>query len=417
MESRIARPSKGTNMLTRRSNFLATAFISVVSLYLASNANADQIYSFGHIDDTTNRSAPAINNNGVVAFIEGTNSSTSAIVETGSGGTPTIIGDGTAAAQGVWINDSGQVAFSNNPSPGVTNAVRGSGGPLTVIGADILGLPAIDDSGNVTFSNGTFGIVGGLTTFGIFSGNGGALTTVLPTANSNVAQYPNKFANFAVSHNGIIAYQQYPSSSASSGQQVITTQSGVHKVIATVATNPEAGISSLAVNNAGVVAIAGNLDFDDSGIFLGDGKTLTKAITSTTSFSVMGPASINDLDQLAFQANFTNGAAFDGIYTGQDPVHDKVIQTGDALGGSIVTALAFGNDALNNSGQVVFWAQLANGTSGVYVATPIPEPSFAVLSLLVVGSVFLLRPLNRTSRGAVGLPCQTGRFPRGLLEI
>ena len=140
------------------------------------------------------------------------------------------------------------------------------------------------------------------------------------------------------------------------------------------------------------------LDFNDLGIFLGNGKTLTQAFTSTPGFDTSGPASINNFDNLAFQANYSpTGSSFDGIYTGQDPVQDKVIQTGDALGGSTVTALTYGNDALNDSGQVVFWAELANGTSGIYTATPVPEPSTAILALFAIGTLLLLRRPTHTS--------------------
>ena len=168
-----------------------------------------------------------------------------------------MIGTGQGSVYGVWINDTGQVAFRNSPSGGVFNAVRGSGGPLTVIGSEIGDLPVIDDSGNVTFAQGTTTIFGDNTTYGIASGNGGALTTIMPTAATTAAQYNSEFQGFAVSHNGIVAYEQYPSSSASSGQQIFTYQGGIQKAIVTLATNPQAGVTSLAVNNSGVVAIDG----------------------------------------------------------------------------------------------------------------------------------------------------------------
>jgi len=370
-------------------------FVFAIGLYLTTIARAGQVYSFGHVADTTIRSAPAINNNGQVAFVEGTAVHPPGIVETWNGGPLTVIGNGMGSVYGVSINDSGQVAFRNSPSPGVENAVEGSGGPLTIIGSDIGTLPVIDNSGTVTFSNGTFNFFGnGFATFGIFSGNGGALTTILQTTATSATQYGGEYDGFAVSHNGIVAYEQFPSSSANNGQSVFTYQLGVRKLIATLTTNPEAGVESLAVNNAGMVALNGSLDFNEGGIFLGNGMTFTQAIVSNTTFSVVGPASINDLNQLAFQANYLpTGSTFDGIYTGQDPITSKVIQTGDALGGSTVTALTIGNEALSNNGQIVFWAQLANGTSGIYTATPVPEPSSAALLLLAISSVpFVRRP-------------------------
>jgi hypothetical protein len=79
-----------------------------------------------------------------------------------------------------------------------------------------------------------------------------------------------------------------------------------------------------------------------------------------------------------------------GIFTGADPIADKVIAIGDMLFGSRVTSLYFSNQGLNNSGQLAFVAGLENGISGVFRADPqppvqsVPEPS-SVLGLLAVG--------------------------------
>lgn len=65
-----------------------------------------------------------------------------------------------------------------------------------------------------------------------------------------------------------------------------------------------------------------------------------------------------------------------GIFTGPDPVADKVIQTGDTLDGSIITRLRFCDDGLNNSGQLAFQATFDDPTVpdgirvAVYRATP-----------------------------------------------
>jgi hypothetical protein len=58
-----------------------------------------------------------------------------------------------------------------------------------------------------------------------------------------------------------------------------------------------------------------------------------------------------------------------GIFTGPDPVADKVIRTGDPLFGSTVTAVNF-EHGLNDAGQIVFLAELADGTRGVFRADP-----------------------------------------------
>ncbi|MFO7908240.1 MAG: Calx-beta domain-containing protein [Pirellulaceae bacterium] len=68
------------------------------------------------------------------------------------------------------------------------------------------------------------------------------------------------------------------------------------------------------------------------------------------------------------RGTYTQG---EGIYTGPDPIADKVIGEGDLLFGSVVKHVSFrGAGALNNSGQIAFWAELEDGTTGVFRASP-----------------------------------------------
>ncbi len=83
----------------------------------------------------------------------------------------------------------------------------------------------------------------------------------------------------------------------------------------------------------------------------------------------------------------------DGIYTGADPIADKVIGIGDSLLGGTVTELWF-NRGLNNSGQISFWAQILESPgqtiTGIFRADPvsksIPE-STSTLALLAFGAL------------------------------
>jgi hypothetical protein len=91
-----------------------------------------------------------------------------------------------------------------------------------------------------------------------------------------------------------------------------------------------------------------------------------------------------------------------GIFTGPNPVVDKVIAKGDALDGSTVRFVALTHSqALNEFGQIAFVAGLADGREGVYRADPavvaparasIPAP--ASLALLIIG-VVLARSASR----------------------
>ena len=78
-----------------------------------------------------------------------------------------------------------------------------------------------------------------------------------------------------------------------------------------------------------------------------------------------GPVALNRNGIVAFTAERPSINTFRGIYTGPNFVADKVIQTGDALFGSTVVDVAFGNEGLNDSMQVAFLALLADGSSVV----------------------------------------------------
>ena len=79
----------------------------------------------------------------------------------------------------------------------------------------------------------------------------------------------------------------------------------------------------------------------------------------------VGAVALNRNGIVAFTAKRPSINTFRGIYTGPNFVADKVIQTGDALFGSTVVDVAFGNEGLNDSMQVAFLALLADGSSVV----------------------------------------------------
>src|SRR5262249_6376099 len=67
----------------------------------------------------------------------------------------------------------------------------------------------------------------------------------------------------------------------------------------------------------------------------------------------------------------------EGIFTGPDPLADKVIATGDLLFGSALVEIV-GLYGLNNNGQIAFYGTLADGRQVVVRADPagggIPPP-------------------------------------------
>jgi hypothetical protein len=112
-------------------------------------------------------------------------------------------------------------------------------------------------------------------------------------------------------------------------------------------------------------------DFTTVGLFLSRRGRISTVLDSTGAFSDFGLApALNRRGQIAFQGTTWSGLV--GIFTGGDPVADRVIAVDDPLDGSTVSALevlAF-DSALNNRGQLAFIVKLADLRTGVYRADP-----------------------------------------------
>ena len=89
--------------------------------------------------------------------------------------------------------------------------------------------------------------------------------------------------------------------------------------------------------------------------------------------------SLNDFGRVAFTADLrVDPAVFvtrQGVFTGPDPVADKVLQVGDLIEGVPVTSVVSCSEALNNLGQIVMTVQSENPDTGeirtfVVKATP-----------------------------------------------
>ncbi len=254
------------------------------------------------------------------------------------------------------INNSGTVAFfEDDPKANVYGIFTGNGGPITTI-ADSSGLFkrfldgfAINSSGTVAFNASPNEVK-----FGIFTSNGGPISTIIDSASSSSPA--DLFALPVINDNNTVAFL-----------------------------------------GEGVFLTTGNRT--DFGIFTSNGGPLTTVADSSGPFSYVFAPSINNSGTVTFIAGLQDGST--GIFTGPNPSTDKVIKEGDSLFGSTVTRIQLENPSnnrvLNNSGQLVFEASLADGTSGIFCADPVtvtvPEPSstIGVLGFGVLGVGHLLR--------------------------
>lgn len=334
------------------------------------------------------------------------------------------IADSTSgfAQFGAWqINERGEVAFTTADGAGNNDAVyRGSGGPLTTI-VDSTGpysvwssiVPGINQSGLVSFfantdvnglytgsggapavlynghttSFSTFGAAwlndSGLAAFaaerhdsslGIYRGNGGPLTAIDEDTGPRGDFGPNP----ALNNNGDVAY-------TANGNTLLMRGNGlVHTTIAD-SSGDFFYFNDPDISDSGMVAFRALMSppVGGEGVFIGNGGAVQTIADNTGVFNSFWLPSINDLDEVAFMATLDAGGQ--GIFTGPDPVADRVVMVGDPLFGSTVTDLMFYPGGFNSHGQLAFGYTLADGRSGVAMAT-IPEPGAA--SLLGLG-VFL----------------------------
>lgn len=174
------------------------------------------------------------------------------------------------------------------------------------------------------------------------------------------------------------------------------------------------------LNEAGQVAfLAPIVNTDEntvvSGIFRGDGQTQPIEIVRSGdaapddngSFVRLDhPLAQNNLGQIAFYAELrdTLGGRDDdeGIFLHDDSLGlIQVARKGDDLLGSTLTELQFLNEAsnanfnsynaLNDRGQLVYRFGLADGRSGIAIATVVPEPTSVALSALSLLTIASLR--------------------------
>jgi hypothetical protein len=350
----------------------------------------------------------------------------------GSPGAPTFLSEEVA------INNLGAVAFARNTPNGVQTLLTGRGGALTKI-ADTAGpnrfIAGWDVNRNgvvayqVGFDHDT--VIPGIAATGVFTGNGktnrlvaksgGRIFSVggaaindrgqvaLSTASEPfggvttvVTRYPDRLiavssdANLAagdVNNQGVVAFSTFTVE-----DRMFIGSGGKPTVIAeTEGTNLLLFQSSPRINESGVVAFNARLDSGGVGVFTANNPGVRKIVDNVTGpFAGLGlgnPA-INNRGVVAFDANKFE---FRAIYTGTDPIADRVIQTGDPLDGSTVQRLSTGSHGryLNDAGQIAFWAQLADGRSGIYRADPlslniaaVPEP--ATLGLVAAAGLAVL---------------------------
>jgi hypothetical protein len=328
---------------------------------------------------------PAINNRGEVAFIANKAGSGQGVFKSEEGRIKMISSSNNLNSFGddVAINSAGVVGYDAALTNSATDrAIFTSNGSWTRMIVDanqqgfigrFLGSPSINDWGTVAF----FAFRKDFSE-AVFTGNGGALTIIADTADATFIG----FGNAAINNYGQLAF----SATREDGSQGVFIAARIEDHSADDAkpkrlwtirniTDPEnplfadpfAEFGDPVINEAGLVADEGSFSHHLE-IFTGNTRRVTARTDPDSSFFTSSEhPSVNDRGGVAFFANELGGR--EGVFVersgGAFPI--AVIETGDALFGSIVTDLDLGRFALNDRDQLAFHYGLQDGRSGVAI--------------------------------------------------
>ena len=342
--------------------------------------------------------APDLNNHGTIAFY----------AETAEGVPGVFTTDGTSlnaiamlkdAVPGIGpigfvgfepaLNDSGEVALWVSGSfPGNPAIVKGRGGPnrsLTPIAVrTIPGLysnlgdcPAINNNGDVLFRAQPAGWgYDYYLDWVLYRGNGTDPVVTIASSQGLSNEFSRIDSNMpAENNNGAVVFtgwrRDFTGGSSQYGVYVFDGTANrpayvpadhIHTFLTTA---PD-------INDKGqVVFYMWSSDQPLEDIYVTTvGGTATKVVEGDIidPYTTVG---INNNGTIAFCGQ-VGGVA--GLFTGGDPIADRVISAGDPLGGSTVVSLAIERNGLNDLGQMAFRATLADGRAGLFLATPVVRP-------------------------------------------
>jgi len=374
-------------------------------------------YAFTNIADTSGPIGsfvfrPTISNSGTAAFVVNLDAGGQAILK-GNGGALTTIADTTGPFSTfitvgppvISINSSDTVAFIAVPDIGGDGVYKGDGGPtITVAEFGHFIAPSINDSGTVAY----FGLLTDGSGFGYSAVNGGTGTVIarIPSDISSVFGLPTS----SINSSNQVAFQAV---SPTVGPAVFVGNGSALTTIADM-TGPIATILpfTISINDSGTVSFAASLDAGGIGVFKGNGGGLTAIVDTSGPYSNIASSTMNNAGGIAFYASIDTGGS--GIFTGANPASDAVIKLGNSLFGSSVININPGVDYLNDNGQIAFGYTLANGLSGIAVATPLPLPPVPPGFEIITASNGVLGRISASDGSLLGLARFTNSAVNGV---
>ena len=340
-----------------------------------------------------------MNNAGTVIVVFAPSGSGSNQLWRGSGASFTQVAPSLAGLC-ASINDMDDTAYlrANYPTTSITSLVRNSGGTLTILArsdtapylfAGTTYLPSLSNSGSAVYLS--RGVPGPGTNAGIYIGPSG--TTVY-----NASTGPPLDSYTTASMNDSLTVAFVAQAAGKIGIYRGSTEPLIESGDVVSAGTIQIGLGRPVINSSGTVAFEGSTTGTSSLYTTSDGTAV--ALVGTGSIQRLA---LNDSGTVAYRkAMFNIGGVSQGsgLFVGRPGAIDqRVIGLGDALDGSTVHECFLWEEAINNHGQIAFWAHLADGRQGVYRANPMPvlttlSPSSAAIggagfTLTVNGSHFV----------------------------
>ncbi|MGV7235257.1 MAG: DUF7453 family protein [Nitrosomonadaceae bacterium] len=210
---------------------------------------------------------------------------------------------------------------------------------------DALSRPNVNNSGVVAFVS-----VLDSGESGVFSGDGGPVTSIADSTGPLYYEYGNQPK---INDNGTVAFI---AGLDSGGNGIFTGNGGPLTTIANI-TGPFKGFSLPSINTSGVVVFSALLDSGGAGVYTHDGVAITTVVTISDfpGSSIFSTPDINSSGAISFKVN----SAQEGVYR---------------VNGSLITPIAeqfvsFRNvSSINDSGTVVFYASGdANQGTGIFI--------------------------------------------------
>jgi hypothetical protein len=277
------------------------------------------------------------------------------------------------------INELGEVALQGNlrrlsSDPACATSDRnprqgvflGAGGPLTTIahsynppGGDFISEFLVADTSVNSFGKVALSIeLRGLPLFdqGLFVGSRDG--TFEERFRSSTSEFDAPSARMSLNELGQVAFEDNGivlSNPNGTFQQIVDSNDGSFAVF-----DPS-------LNIFGRVAFTGFSFIGDTqvlGVFTSHGGPVTTVADTRGPFSSFSEPSLNDLGQVVFTADLDefgpNGLPVQGVFTGPNPMRDKVLRAGDTYEGVTISSVFTCAEALNNLGQIVMTVQSEN---------------------------------------------------------